>query len=60
MFLLLNATYLVTNTYFMVCGFTWPSPEPMIYPARGEHTNNYTTDAVKSNGGLQLYFMNTM
>ena len=35
-----------TNTNFIVFGLTWMGLEPMIYRARGEHANHYTTDAV--------------
>ena len=35
-----------TNTNFIVFGLIWPGLEPTIYHTRGEHTNNYATDAV--------------
>jgi len=38
-----------TNTNFIVFGLTRPEIEPTIYRTRGEHANNYTTDAVMSN-----------
>ena len=36
-----------TNTNFIVLGLTQLGLKPMIYHTRGEHTNNYTIDAVK-------------
>jgi hypothetical protein len=36
----------VTNTNFIVFGFTQSGLKPMIYRTRGEHANHYTTDAV--------------
>jgi hypothetical protein len=34
------------NTSFIVFGLTRSGLEPTIYCTRGEHANNYTTDAV--------------
>jgi hypothetical protein len=36
-----------TNTNFIVVGLTRPGLEPTIYHTQDEHTNYYTTDAVK-------------
>ena len=36
-----------TNTNFIIFGLTRLVLEPTIYCTRGEHTNHYTTDAVK-------------
>jgi hypothetical protein len=36
-----------TNTNFIVFGLTRPGHEPTIYSTRGEHANQYATDAVK-------------
>ena len=35
-----------TRTNFIVFGLTWPGLEPTIYRTRGEHANQYATDAV--------------
>jgi hypothetical protein len=34
------------NTNFVVFGLTRPGLGPEIYSTRGEHANNYTTDAI--------------
>jgi hypothetical protein len=49
---LFNAAYLAEkqrNTNFIVIGFTRSRLEHMIYLARGQHANHYTTDVVFKN-----------
>ena len=36
-----------TNTYFIFYVLTRSGLEPTIYPTRGEHANQYATDAAK-------------
>jgi hypothetical protein len=37
-----------TNTIFIVFGLTRSGFEPKIYHTRGEHANDYTTDAMEN------------
>jgi hypothetical protein len=42
---------------FIVFGFTRSGFEPMIYRTRGDHTNHYTTDAVRVQNEKGLYLL---
>jgi len=46
-----------TNTNFIFIGLTRPGLEPTIYCTRGEHSNQYATDAVQANElDIHTYF----
>jgi hypothetical protein len=43
-----------TNTNFIVFGLTQPGLEPTIYCTRGEHANQYATNAINVIGDYML------